>query len=114
MLFSVELVDVFWKVAATQALNGMLGCAAEVCAAEVFATHEGSGSGYRIWIYTYNFEDVEDVKRVLRWMKELGLVKSGLTIYYKCEAYTHLELKSRNRWGLKVSMYNNSDLLRER
>ena len=47
-------------------------------------------------------------------MKSLGLVEGGgsgggKAIYYKTDAYTHLDLLSGNEWKLKASLYSSTD-----
>ncbi|KAK3335282.1 hypothetical protein B0T19DRAFT_4045 [Cercophora scortea] len=65
-----------------------------------------------ICVYTKDFTDVEDVKRVLLALAELGVVgKAG--IKYKCDAYTYLGIYSKRSgvgWsGLKASLYDSCD-----
>lgn len=66
-----------------------------------------------ICIYTYDFSDLEDVRRVLDELVDLGLVsREGRGIYYKCDAYTYLGIESNNPYKLKASLYSSSDLLK--
>lgn len=114
MLFpSAENIDSIWSLVANAVAEGELGHAAKV------GTDDGSGDrGARlICVYTEDFEDHDDVKRVLEKMVTLGLVKSkGLIgqergIYYKADAFTHLDIMSGNQWGLKPTMYSSKDML---
>ena len=69
-------------------MNGHLGVAAKV------ATDDGeAGNKARlIAIYTRDYEDREDVKRVLKKLVELNLVRRGeRPIYYKRDALTYLD-----------------------
>lgn len=107
MLFpSVREVDSTWKTVVTALEKGDLGDGAKV------ATDDGSGQSRLICIYTKDFGDRADIKRELRGMVDVGLVDEGdRPIYYKCDAYTHLEITSKNEYGLKASMYSSRDVL---
>jgi hypothetical protein len=126
-------VDAVWAVVAKATAQGELGTAAKV------APDEGDDRRPRvICIYTPDFTDLDDVTRVLRKMKDLGLVDTrGKPIYYKCgmgfpvsvsrilwytehhkltpentDAYTYLQLNSGNHYDIKASMYSSTDLLK--
>ena len=107
MLFpSVNDVDSIWKTAVTAMDEGKLGDAAKV------ATDDGSGDVRLICVYTRDFSDKEDVKRVLKTLVETGLVdEESRPIYYKCDAYTYLDIKSKNEYGLKASLFSSRDVL---
>lgn len=110
MLFPLpHQVDEFWGIVAKGTLDGRLGSAAKV------ATDAGDGKPERlICIYTEDFSDVKDVKRVLREMRRLGLVsseKGAKWIYYKIDAYTYLGITSDNDYKLKASKYSSKDML---
>ncbi|KAI9045531.1 DUF1917-domain-containing protein [Aspergillus affinis] len=99
-------VDYVWNVIAQATERGELGPSSKV------ATDDGSGRARMLAVYTYNFDDVADVRRVARKLVELGLIKPyDRPIYYKTDAYTHLEINSGNAWGLKASMYSSKDIL---
>lgn len=108
MLFiTADRVDEYWTVVAEATVRGELGFGAKV------ATDDGQGRARLIAIYTHDHEDREDVARVLRRMVELELVKSNeKPIYYKCDAFTHLEIMGNNPWGLKASRFSSRDVLR--
>ncbi|KAJ4291329.1 hypothetical protein N0V88_006333 [Collariella sp. IMI 366227] len=57
--------------------------------------------------------DVEDVKRVLLAMVEMGLVKPEMQrgIMYKCDAYTYLDIYKGNAYGLRPSIYGSREML---
>jgi len=81
MLFcSPQEVNAVWEVIARNTVNNELGIAAKV------APDDGSTRVDRLMcIYTKDFTDMEDVTRVLKKLKELGLVEAkGRAIYYKC------------------------------
>lgn len=107
MLFpSADWVDSTWKSVVAAMDEGKLGTTAKV------ATNDGSGNARLICVYTDDFGDTEDVKRVLRGLAEKELVDAeSRPIYYKCDAYTHLDIKSNNDYGLKASMFSSRDVL---
>ncbi|PLB52743.1 DUF1917-domain-containing protein [Aspergillus steynii IBT 23096] len=104
-----DRVDYFWNVIAQATERGELGPSAKV------ATDDGSGKARLLAVYTRDFEDVADVRRVAQKLAELGLIKPhDRPIYYKTNAYTLLDINSNNPWGLKASMYNSRDMLARR
>lgn len=107
MLFPpADKVDSVWQTVVTALDEGKLGNIAKV------ATDDGSRQARLICVYTDDFSDAEDVKRVLRGLAEKDLVKAEWRpIYYKCDAYTHLDIKSSNDYGLKASMFSSRDVL---
>lgn len=116
MLFPIaEDVNRIWSLVAAATADGELGHAAKV------ATDDGSGNqGSRlICIYTEDFSDKEDVKRVLKRLVGMGLVNGKgpmgeeRGIYYKADAFTHLGIDSKNEWGLKASLFSSKDVLAE-
>ncbi|GAT24572.1 hypothetical protein RIB2604_01804020 [Aspergillus luchuensis] len=117
MLFiSPAKVDEVWGVVAEATAKGELGFGAKVATAavaDVAAAPSGDGGSNKtrlICIYTKDYEDRADVERVLRKMAELELVDlEGRPVYYKCDAYTHLDIKGGNVWGLRASMYSSRD-----
>lgn len=82
MLFpSPEIVNRTWRLVADATASGELGIAAKV------ATDDGGGEGKArlIGVYTGDFSDREDVARVVRRMREMGLFgEGGRGVYYKC------------------------------
>ncbi|OJJ72095.1 hypothetical protein ASPBRDRAFT_55328 [Aspergillus brasiliensis CBS 101740] len=119
MLFvSSEKVDEVWGVVAEATAKGELGFGAKVATAAATAAavddNENGVGGARkarlIAIYTKDFRDKADVERVLRKMAELKLVDlDKKPIYYKCDAYTHLDIMGNNAWGLRASMFSSRD-----
>lgn len=108
MLFPYEKdVDEVWAAVAGATIKGKLGVGAKV------ATNNGSDKVRMVAIYTHDHEDREDVRRVLEKLFEMGLVdkKASRPIYYKCDAYTYLNLDSKNSYGLKTSRYSSKDIL---
>lgn len=107
MLFvSQNDVDKVWKTVVTALTERYLGEAAKV------ATNDGSNRSRLICVYTQDFGDMEDVKRVLKGLIAVGLVdENKQPIYYKCDAYTHLDIMSKNEYGLKASLFSSRDVL---
>ncbi|RHZ51921.1 DUF1917 domain-containing protein [Aspergillus thermomutatus] len=106
MFITADRVDRYWEAVATGTVSGQLGDAAKV------ATDDGSGRPRLIAIYTKDYADRQDVKRVLEKMVDLGLVKTDeRPIYYKCDAFTYLRIMSDNPYGLKASMASSRDVL---
>lgn len=109
MLFpAIGRVDEVWEVVVRAMEKGELGDAAKV------ATDDGSGSGQSrlICVYTADFGDVGDVRRVVSRLVDIGLVGKGpKAIYYKTDAFTLLEISSKNDYGLKASMYSSREML---
>lgn len=108
MLFpTTKDADDVWFLIAKATAEGKLGSAAKV------ATDDGSNTPERlICVYTKDFSDTDDVKRVLFKLNDLGLARKGEMrgIYYKCDAYTHLDIKSGNEYKVKASMYSSKDV----
>lgn len=90
LLFALpEDVDRIWGLVAKDTAEGKLGCAAKV------ATDEGQGERVPrvICVYTRDFLDVEDVRRVGWGLKDLGLV--GVRgVWYKCGTLNFLTFNS--------------------
>jgi hypothetical protein len=66
-----------------------------------------------ICIYTKDFNDKGDVRRVVLELDKLGLLPRDRkrSIYYKCDAYTYLQIMSDNPYGLSASLYPSKDFL---
>lgn len=63
-----------------------------------------------ICIYTKDFSDLADVKRVLSNLNDLNIVNKAMRINYKCDAYTHLGIMSDNPYKLRASLYSSDDV----
>ncbi|KAL4870774.1 hypothetical protein BDV12DRAFT_165202 [Aspergillus spectabilis] len=106
MFITGDRVDSYWSAVADAMMKGHLGTAAKV------ATDDGEGRTRLIAIYTRDHQDLDDVKRVLRKLVELNLVKkSERPIYYKADALTYLEIMSKNRYGMKATLFSSADVL---
>lgn len=131
MLFPNEReIDDVWQKVATHTANGDLGIAAKVEPKP--SAGEGTKVERLICIYTYNFRDMDDVKRVLGKLRVTGVV-AGRQIWYKTgmcstsilvphpfhdqatdksmnlDAFTYLGISSGNPWGLRASLYGSND-----
>ncbi|KPI44428.1 uncharacterized protein AB675_8445 [Cyphellophora attinorum] len=105
-------VDQVWHTVAQATWDGELGDLAKVAP---YDPHDQKQEQL-ICVYTKDFSDIDDVKRVLKAMRRLGLVKGGDTskaIYYKSDAYTYLGLTSGNEWKIKASLYSSRDMFKE-
>jgi hypothetical protein len=84
MLFlTSENVDDVWEKVAIGTAEGQLGIAAKVSTVDI----EMSNGGDMTWlvcIYTKDFINKEDVKRVIVKLVELGLVNKRRPVSYKC------------------------------
>lgn len=113
MLFPLlENLDRVWLTVVEGVLSGRLGPSAKVAAIGT----ERDSIVRLICIYTRDFSDVVDVKRVLLALVEMKLVDvedGGNGIYYKCDAYTYLSIESGNEFKLKASMYSSREMLKE-
>ncbi|KAL4937997.1 hypothetical protein BDV06DRAFT_63423 [Aspergillus oleicola] len=107
MFITPDRVDHYWAAVAEATMAGHLGIGAKV------ATDTGEGDRARlIAIYTRDYEDKSDVKRVLRKLVEMNLVKKGeRPIYYKRDALTYLEIMSKNKYGIKATAFSSADVL---
>ncbi|KAH7382962.1 hypothetical protein BKA64DRAFT_173668 [Cadophora sp. MPI-SDFR-AT-0126] len=74
-----EEVNEVWSVIARATANNQLGISSKV------APDGGDDrKGRLICIYTENFRDLDDIRRVLLKLKDLGLVLKSKAIFYKC------------------------------
>lgn len=107
-----------WGIVAKAVAEGTLGTSAKVAAqpSESTSAYPGQAPCRLICVYTKDFSDMQDVRRVLQELVALGLCPSDAgrgSIYYKCDAYTYLGIESRNSYGIKASLYASKDLLAE-
>lgn len=111
----VEDADRFWRIVAEATWQGKLGSVSKV------ATSEENKAAHLICVYTDDFTDESDVTRVLLALCDLGLVDKSVkdndaaakVIYYKCDAYTYLDITAGNEFKLKASIYSSRDLLKK-
>lgn len=109
MLFPKEDdVTRVWRTVCDAVIDDTLGTTAKVATADPTSTKEER----LICVYTQDFSNLEDVRRVLDEMVDLGLApREGRGIYYKCDAYTYLGIESDNPFKLRASLYSSKDLL---
>ncbi|KAL9088054.1 MAG: hypothetical protein Q9165_006395 [Trypethelium subeluteriae] len=110
---SLEDLPRVWRLVAEAVAEGRLGLCAKV---------PPEGSTYRsptdesvVIVYTYDFTDQKDVKRVLQELVNIGLVPqegSGRPIYYKTDAYTYLGISSENQYNLRASLYTSMEMMK--
>ncbi|KAJ5769274.1 hypothetical protein N7520_003833 [Penicillium odoratum] len=108
MLFpSARNVDETWRTLVMALDSGDVRADAKVAADDGSQTDKSR----LICVYTEDFSDKKDVKKVLGMLEGEGLYdpRKG-PIYYKCDAYTLLDITSKNEYGLKASMYSSKDL----
>jgi hypothetical protein len=108
LLFTTpDRVDSYWRRVVEGTMRGELGYAAKV------ATDAGGAQKARlICVYTKDYRDREDIKRVLMSLMELGLVRKGeRPVYYKCDVLTYLEIMSGNPYGLKPTLCSSADVM---
>ena len=109
MLFPrVDEVNEAWRTVCEGVDADRLGTAAKVSTSGL----EGDAARL-ICVYTKDFTDVEDVRRVLLGLVEMGLVRADMPrgIMYKCDAYTYLDIYGKNEFGLRASIYSSSEML---
>jgi len=113
MLFPVlEKLDWMWRAVVEDVIDNRLGTSAKVAT----GGSDRDPNVRLICVYTRDFSDTKDVRRVLERLVEMGLVKSdgdSRGIYYKYDAYTHLGIESGNEWQLKASLYGSKDMLKQ-
>lgn len=110
MLFpSDEDYGRYWRAIAEATAVGKLGPTSKA------ATHNMLDPVNLICVYTYDFTDAMDVRRVLEELIDLGVcTREGKPIHYKCDAYTYLDIKSGNDYKLRASLYSSKELLGNR
>ena len=98
----------FWRLVAEATVAGTLGITSKA------ATLDETNQAGLICVYTYDFSDVDDVRRVLQALIDLGLCQSdGKPIYYKCDGYTYLGIQSDNEYKLRASLYSSKEILKQ-
>ncbi|KAI1624951.1 hypothetical protein EDD37DRAFT_680158 [Exophiala viscosa] len=96
-------IDKNWQVVVESTLQGGLGCAAEVT--------RGERVSFVISVYTCDINDKGEAKRVLNKLRELQVFNPGpKPIYYKALAYTEVELRAKNEYKLRTSLYNSDEI----
>lgn len=99
-----------WQAVAEATSQGRLGPACKVATPNPLSGKVDT----LICVYTYDFTDEADVRRVLNELLELKLGPCRVDsrpIYYKCDAYTHLEIESGNRFKIRASLWSSDEVL---
>lgn len=85
-------VNTVWAIVARGTANNELGIASKV------APDDGDGRKPRlICIYTKDFNDLDDVSRVVRKMRDLKLVETRRAIYYKCGMFSRASISAMTK-----------------
>lgn len=95
-----------WRLVAKATAAGKLGPTSKVGTWEP----DNLTKGTLICVYTYDFSDLVDLKRVLSAMIENDIIKQDARAYYKCDAYTHLNIMSDNPYKLRASLYFSEEI----
>ncbi|KAI0015852.1 hypothetical protein F4780DRAFT_773280 [Xylariomycetidae sp. FL0641] len=106
----VTEVNEVWGIVAKATSNNELGIAAKV------APKPSTDDVRRerlICIYTENFSDTKDVKRVAEKLRDLRLTRRK-PLYYKPDIYTYLGIASMNPWSIRASIYDTKTMLAKR
>ncbi|KAF2436233.1 DUF1917-domain-containing protein [Tothia fuscella] len=104
MLFPSEAnAPAIWRQVVTAITNNKLGTAAKIAT---------EGETRLICCYTKDFSDVDDIRRVVQAMADIGLISrdSPRGIYYKCDVFTHLDIGSGNEYGIPASLYGSKEI----
>ena len=95
-----------WRLVVEATSEGKLGLTSKA------ATFDPVNPIGLICVYTYDFTDTDDVRRVLEGLVNLGLCRADAKpIYYKCDAYTYLDIKSDNTYKLRASLFSSKEIL---
>lgn len=89
-------IDEFWALLLQSLVDGGLGCGIRV-----FRRNE---KYWGIYCFTSNFEDQEDVDRVVQELQDLN-IKGSSPIYYKTEILSFLAIDGQNPYGIRPSKY---------
>ena len=112
MLFpKLEDLPRVWRLVAEATAEGKLGPISKV---GTWSPDDAIKGCTLICVYTKDFSDLDDVKRVMRALIELGIAKRESKIYYKCDAYTYLGIKSGNAYKLPASLWSSEEVLENR
>lgn len=100
----------YWRIVAKATAEGKLGPVSKVATPDPFNGKDET----LICVYTYDFTDLEDVRRVLDELLELSLCRrDGKPIFYKCDAYTYMDITSNNDFKLRASLYSSAELFKD-
>ncbi|KAI1458545.1 DUF1917-domain-containing protein [Annulohypoxylon moriforme] len=102
-------VNEVWQTIAKATANNELGIGAKVAPRRT----TDKRTERLICVYTADFSDTQDVKRVAEKLKKLGLVQANdRPLYYKPDVYTYLGIAHGNPWEIRASIYDTKSMLR--
>jgi hypothetical protein len=93
-----DAINKNWNTIASSTLKGELGISAKVATAK----QVGISKEYVVCVYTENYLDADDVKRVRQRLRELGYTQR---LYYKPDLYTYLKIYSKTFPNVRASKY---------
>jgi len=98
LIFSTPAtVDSDWAKVAEGVTSGLLGIGAKV------SPQIPDHYNHVICVYTKNYLDVDDVKRVREGLRSVGFTKM---LKYKADAFTCCDVYTNNKWGILPSRYS--------
>ena len=100
LFISTGRIDSVWRIINLETKAGRLGIAAKVATAK-HNELSTSASVRLICVYTYDCNDLDDVRRVRQQLRELGFIKK---ISYKTDAAT-IEGKYSQNGDKKISLF---------
>ncbi|KAF2671038.1 DUF1917-domain-containing protein [Microthyrium microscopicum] len=111
LFVTTDYVNTVWRTVVKATIEDRLGNGAKIAAQD-----KATGGPRVICIYTNDFNDREDIRRVVKELRELKCLHKDekQSIWYKCDAYTYLSIMSGNEYGLKASLYGSADILTNR
>ncbi|KAI2627518.1 DUF1917-domain-containing protein [Hypoxylon sp. NC1633] len=111
MLFCpVFEVNEVWEIVAKATANNELGIAAKVAPRST----SDKRTDRLVCVYTADFSDTPDVRRVAGRLKQLGLIEAkGRPLYYKPDVYTYLGISHGNPWEIRASIYDTASMLKK-
>ncbi|KAI8895128.1 hypothetical protein BC833DRAFT_602332 [Globomyces pollinis-pini] len=100
---SPNQVDTIWNILALATYQSILG-------PKITVTYLPSRRIYHIDIYTVDFTDIDDVDRVLKEVRRLGLEEWGLRpLGYKPCCFSMLGIRFGNVWGIDTILYRQNE-----
>jgi hypothetical protein len=96
-----------WRQICHAVSEGRLGIGAKI------STAAADGRERVICVYTRDFNDKHDVGRVIRELQHMNLVpqEKKKQLWYKCDAFTYLDIMRGNDYGIRASLYGSDDFV---
>ena len=101
-----DAVDSVWEIIARATALGQLGCSAKI------SPGTNRGRDACCCVYVKDFNDKQEVKRVL--LKIKSLLESECRapcVGFKADIHTILGINGNNKWGLLATLYKVADVL---